>query len=84
MSFNFVAAVTVHSDFGARENKICASKDPLQPSALRAEHTQPLGEKHGDREIRPWEQAKHKFVSYSDWDNWSILGNAFLTYFLSD
>ena len=23
MSFNFVAAVTVHSDFGAQENKIC-------------------------------------------------------------
>ena len=23
MSFNFMAAVTVHSDFGAYENKIC-------------------------------------------------------------
>jgi len=23
VSFNFVAAVTVHSDFGAQENKIC-------------------------------------------------------------
>ena len=41
-----------------------ASKVPLQPSALRAERTQPLGENHGDRETRPWEQAKHKFLSY--------------------
>ena len=23
MSFNFVAAVTIHSDFGAQENKVC-------------------------------------------------------------
>ena len=23
MSFNFMAAVTVHSDFGAHENKVC-------------------------------------------------------------
>ena len=23
MSFNFMAAVTVHSDFGAQENEIC-------------------------------------------------------------
>ena len=23
MSFNFMAAVTVHNDFGAQENKIC-------------------------------------------------------------
>ena len=23
MSFNFVAAVTIHSDFGAQENKMC-------------------------------------------------------------
>ena len=53
VSFNFVAAVTVCSDFGTWENKICTSKDLLQPSTLRAEHTQPLGENHGDRETRP-------------------------------
>ena len=23
MSFNFMAAVTMHSDFGAQENKVC-------------------------------------------------------------
>ena len=26
MSFNFMAAVTIHSDFGAQENKICLKK----------------------------------------------------------
>lgn len=33
---------------------------------------------------RPREQALFFFWFCQDWDNWSINGNAFLTYFLSD
>ena len=29
VSFNFMAAVTIHSDFGAQENEICQCFSPL-------------------------------------------------------
>ena len=56
----------------------------LSSPSLESRAHMASGRKPWDRETHPWEQAKHKILSCCDWDNWSILGNAFLTYFLSD